>query len=77
MHTHTHTHTHKEWLAPGSGTELMASLAKEHGIVVVGGVVEQDSGRYFNTIPAFGPDGNLLVKYRKIHLRCDGSSRPV
>jgi predicted amidohydrolase len=40
------------------------------GIPLVAGVVEtaEDSGKAYNTLVAFGPDGARLAFYRKIHL---------
>ena len=39
-------------------------------IPLVAGVVEtaEDSGKAYNTLVAFGPDGAWLAFYRKIHL---------
>ena len=59
---------------------MMREAAEEHGVYVMGGVIEDDSPvapgswprttkeRLFNTIPAFAPDGSMVAKYRKIHL---------
>ena len=59
---------------------MMREAAEEHGVYVMGGVVEDASpivpGSWprttketlFNTIPAFGPDGTLVARYRKVHL---------
>lgn len=54
----------------GAFCSAVAGLAAEHGIAVVAGVVERaaDGHRPFNTLAAFGPDGALLARYRKIHL---------
>lgn len=58
---------------PGPLTERLSALAKEHGIVLLGGSYnelhddDQDT-RTFNTSQLFGPDGSLLASYRKIHL---------
>ncbi len=51
------------------GTAVSA-LAREHGVALVVGMVERapEGGRPFNTLAAFGPDGSLLARYRKIHL---------
>jgi predicted amidohydrolase len=48
-----------------------ASLAKEQGVfVVAGGMPEQsnDRDRPFNTSAIFHPSGELVARYRKIHL---------
>ncbi|WP_314147849.1 nitrilase-related carbon-nitrogen hydrolase [uncultured Leifsonia sp.] len=54
----------------GPFCSAIAGLAAEHGVAVVAGVVERaaDGGRPFNTLAAFGSDGALLARYRKIHL---------
>lgn len=59
---------------------MMREAAEEHGVYVMGGVIEDASpivpGSWprttketlYNTIPAFGPDGALVARYRKVHL---------
>lgn len=48
---------------------MLQQLAKECEVYLIGGSIpEQDEGKLFNTCPVFGPDGNLLLKHRKIHL---------
>ncbi|CAM5476348.1 carbon-nitrogen hydrolase family protein [Leifsonia shinshuensis] len=50
----------------------VADLAASRGVTIVAGLVERapegDDPRPFNTLAAFGPDGALLARYRKIHL---------
>ncbi|RKS74374.1 putative amidohydrolase [Actinomadura pelletieri DSM 43383] len=48
----------------------LGNLATRHGIYVVAGVNERldDPGRISNTLLAFGPGGNIVAEYRKIHL---------
>lgn len=50
----------------------VSELAVSHGVTVVAGMVERsdraDDPRPFNTLAAFGADGGLLARYRKIHL---------
>jgi deaminated glutathione amidase len=48
----------------------LSRVARAHGIALVAGVVEtsDESGRAYNTLVAFGPDGGRLAAYRKIHL---------
>ncbi|XP_026801421.2 omega-amidase NIT2 [Pangasianodon hypophthalmus] len=54
---------------PGETTQVLAKVAKECGIYLVGGSIpEEDEGKLFNTCSVFGPDGKLLLKHRKIHL---------
>ncbi|KAK3575621.1 hypothetical protein QTP86_031499 [Hemibagrus guttatus] len=59
---------------PGESTQVLAKIAEECGVYLVGVIVnvcsipEEDEGKLFNTCPVFGPDGKLLLKHRKIHL---------
>jgi deaminated glutathione amidase len=59
---------------PGPVSELLATLAQRHAIVLHGGsILELPSGsssdsRPYNTALLFGPDGRLLTTYRKLHL---------
>src|SRR5262249_42585184 len=55
----------------GESVEAMAGWARTHGITLVGGsITERREGRdkLSNTSLVFGPDGELLRLYRKIHL---------
>ena len=59
---------------PGSLTEHLGKVAREHKIVIVGGsVYEQDKGRYYNTSFVIDSDGKFLGKYRKMHIPHDPS----
>jgi len=56
---------------PGSTSTLMASLARELGIYLLAGSILESTGgdnKVYNTSLLFSPEGNLLAKYRKIHL---------
>lgn len=54
---------------PGESTKKLSEVAKENSIYLIGGSIpEEDDGKLYNTCAVFGPDGNLLVKHRKIHL---------
>jgi predicted amidohydrolase len=56
---------------PGPTTDAMAALARELGIhLVAGSLLEtREAGELpFNTTTLFGPSGDLLALYRKIHL---------
>lgn len=49
--------------------ESVARIAAEEGITVVAGVFTLGGdGRPRNTMVAFGPDGDLLARYDKVHL---------
>ena len=46
-----------------------AGAGGEHGIVVHGGsFLERGPERLYNTTVVFGPDGQELARYRKLHL---------
>lgn len=48
---------------------LMADLAVRHRLYVAGSALEANpQGRPFNTAVIYGPDGNLVGAYRKVHL---------
>lgn len=51
-----------------SGATMMRERAQHHGIVVTGGVIEVHEGKLWNTMPVFGPEGQMLALYRKVHL---------
>ena len=55
---------------PGRTSEKLAGLAKKHGIFVHGGSFfeKAEAGKLYNTSLVFGPDGQQLARYRKIHL---------
>jgi deaminated glutathione amidase len=64
-------HAAAEPLEGGESVEAMAGWARAHGITLVGGsITEKRDGRekLSNTSVVFGPDGELLDLYRKIHL---------
>jgi N-carbamoylputrescine amidase len=55
---------------PGKTSQALSEAARRHGIVLIGGSLFEKSpdGRYFNTAPVFGPDGDLIGTYRKTHI---------
>lgn len=58
-----------ELIPSGFTTSEMAKTAREEGIVVVGGIFEEErKGLYYNTVVILGPDGELIGKYRKSHI---------
>ena len=56
--------------ADGSGSALLATIASQHRMHVVGGVIERcpSSNVLFNSTVAYDTTGSLVAKYRKIHL---------
>ncbi len=66
-------HASAEVLPPdGHGADAyatMSSLAKELGLTIhAGSIVEQHGNSFFNTTIVFGPNGDDIARYRKIHL---------
>jgi aliphatic nitrilase len=53
-------------LVPGPVTEIVASAARRHAMVVVLGVNERDHGTLYNTQLVFDANGTLVLKRRKI-----------
>lgn len=57
---------------PGPATERLGALAKELNVSIVASLFERRSqGLYHNTAAIIGSDGNLLGKYRKMHIPDD------
>lgn len=57
---------------PGSTSEALAGVAREHGIVVVGSLFERRAaGVYHNTAVVFDADGRQAGMYRKMHIPDD------
>jgi len=53
----------------GPTTTLMRTLARKQGIFLhTGSFVEKEKGNYYNTSLLLSPEGEILAKYRKIHL---------
>lgn len=62
-------HTSGEEFPNGEAYQLMASLAKELKITLhSGSMVERLGNAHYNTTVVFGPSGQEIAKYRKIHL---------
>lgn len=61
-----------ELIPSGESTSLLSSLAKKHGIFIVGGSIPeldpQDGDKVFNTSLTFSPEGEIIAKHRKAHL---------
>ena len=56
---------------PGPTSDLLARIARRHRLWLVGGSsLEAVAGepRLFNTCLALGPDGEIVARYRKLHL---------
>lgn len=54
---------------PGESTEALSTVAKKFGLYIVGGSIpERDEDKVYNTCTVWGPQGDMIAKYRKIHL---------
>ncbi|KAG5667462.1 hypothetical protein PVAND_015442 [Polypedilum vanderplanki] len=54
---------------PGETTNLLSQIAKELQIILIGGTIpERDGDKLYNTATIWGKSGELLAKYRKMHL---------
>lgn len=57
---------------PGPSSERLGSLARKHGVVIVGSLFERRAaGLYHNTAVVLDADGRLVGKYRKMHIPDD------
>lgn len=52
---------------PGPTTEALAKIAKETGVLIAAGMLEDAGSRLFNTQVLCGPEG-LLGRWRKLHV---------
>ena len=58
-----------ERVPDGPTVQLMQSVAKEHGMVLVVPIYEEEqAGIYYNTAAVIDADGKYLGKYRKTHI---------
>src|SRR6184192_4262322 len=54
---------------PGRSTSALGNVARENGIVIIASLFEKRSaGVYHNTAVIINGDGELLGKYRKMHI---------
>ena len=51
---------------PGPDTATLGSIARQHGVYVVIGVIERAGGTLYCTVLFFAPDGALLGLHRKV-----------
>lgn len=58
-----------EQIPSGETTNLLASLARTHGLFLVGGSIPELSGELlYNTSVVFNPQGEIVARHRKAHL---------
>ena len=57
---------------PGATTDLLSTVAKETGVVIIASLFEKRAqGLYHNTTAVIDADGTYLGKYRKMHIPDD------
>jgi predicted amidohydrolase len=52
---------------PGRHSDLLAGAARQAGIYVAAGLTERDGERIYNSAVVVSPEGEILVKHRKIN----------
>jgi len=57
-----------EALPGGPAFDMLSKMARQVGIWITGGIIERDGDRVYNTSPLFDRTGDLVARYRKIHL---------
>ena len=53
---------------PGPSTEYFGTLARQHNLYIVAGLLEREGALVYNVAALIGPDGNFIGKYRKVAL---------
>ena len=62
-------YSYTETIPDGPTTKLMQDVARQHGIVIVVPMYEEEQpGLYYNTAAVIDADGRYLGKYRKNHI---------
>src|SRR6266567_3162502 len=62
-------YSYTEAIPDGPTTKLLQDVARQHGIVIVAPMYEEEHpGVYYNTAAVIDADGSYLGKYRKTHL---------
>lgn len=60
-------HTRAEPVPGGATFRALAQAARTHGLYVCAGLVERDGPAVYNTAVLIGPDGELLLRHRKLN----------
>ena len=53
---------------PGPATDYFGTLARQHDLYIVAGLLERDAHLVYNVAVLIGPDGKVVGKYRKVTL---------
>ena len=51
----------------GETAVLLLEMAKKHGVYICSGLIEKDGEKVYNSAVLFNPEGELILKHRKIH----------
>ena len=57
-----------ERIPEGSTTDLFRNLAQKHKVNIIASYIEESMGSYYNCAVIINDQGQLITKYRKIHL---------
>ena len=57
---------------PGPATEALAATTRELSIFLAAGLLERKGGRLYDSAVLLGPDGRLVLKYRRIQPQWHG-----
>ncbi|WP_425623829.1 nitrilase-related carbon-nitrogen hydrolase [Agrobacterium radiobacter] len=62
-------HASTETFPGGDTWTFLSKTAARHGVTLhAGSIVEKEGEDFYNTSLVFGPDGQQIARYRKIHL---------
>lgn len=56
---------------PGPSSDTLCSWAREQRIYLAAGLTERDADKLYNTAVFISPDGEILLKHRKINILAD------
>src|SRR6185436_6222103 len=62
------TYDNKAETVPGPSTDVMANIARGHGVNIVFGILEKENNFLYNTAVFLDRNGNIKGKYRKVQL---------
>jgi predicted amidohydrolase len=57
-----------ERIPEGSTTDLFRNLAQKYEVHIIASYIEESMGSYYNSAVIINNEGQLLTKYRKVHL---------
>jgi omega-amidase len=58
-----------ESIPDGPTSKMLSAMAKKHSIFIIGGTFpERDGTKLYNTCTVWNPSGDMIAKFRKIHL---------